>query len=699
MNTIQSLPPKQRRRGASFFSLALSGLTLFGLGTGATAQQLVTDGSVQTFFHDANSPDDFTVPMNAPKYLTISIVGADGGNGKTGDCESEGGRGATATFTVEVGNQINQINPGGTLRFILGEKGENTSLGGSNSAPGGGGGGSAVLYSQPAPVPVWQVIAAVGGGGGAYQGNVLGVCVDSYTGGDARTGTSGQDGGGESGGDGGKNGGAGEPSAAISGGGASGFQHSDSDAQKGYPVGGSGGSGTGDGGWGYGGGGWGDLGGGGGGGYSGGGGGSFARRGGGGGSYVNTTFALSQEIKVVNGPSDGWATYVCQDAVGSYDCSQAPPIGDGTYSGDTTAQPPVGAPYVGCGTPTYGTPVYYSYTNDKLWPLQVRASTCGSPVPSSVSIAVLSACGSTTIACPTFGDCSSPSWILQPGESCIIRLSVAFGPTFQNGAYELDVTSVAQSVPNDTCANPTTIEEGSTLVATLGSTPDASAPSCTAAVDDVWFAYVNDEPDPVSLVITATGSLTSDHLALEALTSCGSPIEGTCAVASGAGQSVTTGCAVEAGQTVLIRMSNLDEPLFGTYVTLDVSVTGDVGSWEDLGGGSPGAFWIPTLEGSGPLVTGGTVSMDLSNATPGGPVLAWISLAPVPLSALGGTVHAHPFTSQIFASANGSGQVNSSTTWPSGIPSGTSITFQFIVQDTTVPDGLTLSNGVRATTP
>lgn len=39
------------------------------------------------------------------------------------------------------------------------------------------------------------------------------------------------------------------------------------------------------------------------------------------------------------------------------------------------------------------------------------------------------------------------------------------------------------------------------------------------------------------------------------------------------------------------------------------------------------------------------------------------------------------------------------TTWPAGIPSGTNAWFQFVVQDLSTIHGLTLSNGLRATTP
>ncbi len=121
--------------------------------------------------------------------------------------------------------------------------------------------------------------------------------------------------------------------------------------------------------------------------------------------------------------------------------------------------------------------------------------------------------------------------------------------------------------------------------------------------------------------------------------------------------------------------------------------------WLDLGGGSPGLAGVPLATGSGSLVGGTTASVSLTDAPPGAAMVAWISFAPTPFAALGGTVHAFPFSSQLFLFADAGGAFSGATTWPTGVPSGTEVFFQFIVQDLSVPDGLTLSNGLKATTP
>ncbi len=152
----------------------------------------------------------------------------------------------------------------------------------------------------------------------------------------------------------------------------------------------------------------------------------------------------------------------------------------------------------------------------------------------------------------------------------------------------------------------------------------------------------------------------------------------------------------------------LGDPATGELFVLPPGVTANAPSiglvdnvltepWVDLGGGSSGVAGPPTLTGGGTLTAGGPVSLALTDAPPSAPMLAWVSFAPTPFGALGGTVHAFPYASQLFLGADGAGDWGATTTWPA-VPVGTQVWFQFIVQDASVPDGLTLSNGLRATT-
>ncbi len=121
--------------------------------------------------------------------------------------------------------------------------------------------------------------------------------------------------------------------------------------------------------------------------------------------------------------------------------------------------------------------------------------------------------------------------------------------------------------------------------------------------------------------------------------------------------------------------------------------------WTDLGGGTTGAHGPVTLAGAGPLVAGTTTTLALGNAPPAAPLVAWIAVAPTPFAALGGTVHAWPAVNQLAFVADGDGAFTAATPWPTGVPSGTSLTVQCAVADASVPGGITLSNGVRADVP
>lgn len=134
----------------------------------------------------------------------------------------------------------------------------------------------------------------------------------------------------------------------------------------------------------------------------------------------------------------------------------------------------------------------------------------------------------------------------------------------------------------------------------------------------------------------------------------------------------------------------------GAVIAYDLS--GD-GAWRDLGGGTGGAAGSPRCCWEGTLEAGSPLSLIVSHAVQGAPALGWISLAPTPFPAVGGTVHAWPFVSQLPLVIGSGGQKVLGTSWPTGLPSGTQVWFQFVLQDLSVPHGLTLTNGVRATSP
>ncbi len=116
-------------------------------------------------------------------------------------------------------------------------------------------------------------------------------------------------------------------------------------------------------------------------------------------------------------------------------------------------------------------------------------------------------------------------------------------------------------------------------------------------------------------------------------------------------------------------------------------------------GGTFGAFGVPTLTTSGLFTGGSLVNINLTKAPANAPTLLWISTQSEPLQALGGTVHANPFAFQFLLIADGSGSIDLQGSWPQGIPAGSQFWLQFLVEDQTVIDGITLSDAIRITTP
>ena len=281
---------------------------------------------------------DFLIPVDST-IIQVEILakGGDGGFAELGDnCRSNGGEGASLSAVVELGPGANQVPHGSTLRFIVGqagEKGTAASVLGTGFTYGGGGGGTGILYKTP-DSDEWVILAVAGGGGGAYQGEIIGFCVDNENGQGGRAETTGGNGNGDiDPSDGGINGNGGQGSFEISAGGGGAFSAGQGiacieifgtvevgEGQAGFPEGGAGGASEGcvsftfrDGGFGFGGGGAGIGAAGGGGGYSGGGGGGSTGRGGGGGSFLQEqlTDGTIQAGAVADETLDGFVEYKC----------------------------------------------------------------------------------------------------------------------------------------------------------------------------------------------------------------------------------------------------------------------------------------------------------------------------------------------------------------------------------------------------
>ena len=80
-------------------------------------------------------------------------------------------------------------------------------------------------------------------------------------------------------------------------------------------------------------------------------------------------------------------------------------------------------------------------------------------------------------------------------------------------------------------------------------------------------------------------------------------------------------------------------------------------------------------------------------------MVVWLSFDSMPLSVLGGTLHANPVDAQFVRVSDSGGSLSEGGSWFAGVPTGTELTLQFLIQDLSVIQEITMSNGVSATTP
>jgi hypothetical protein len=121
-------------------------------------------------------------------------------------------------------------------------------------------------------------------------------------------------------------------------------------------------------------------------------------------------------------------------------------------------------------------------------------------------------------------------------------------------------------------------------------------------------------------------------------------------------------------------------------------------TWANLSYGLPGTSGIPRLEGSGTLVEGDAVALQLSQARPNTPVFFLIGFSYVLAPAWGGTIVPSPdLLVTPFTDAGGSLSVGG--TWPPDVPSGLAIYYQVWQPDPGGLLGYAASNALLSTTP
>jgi len=119
--------------------------------------------------------------------------------------------------------------------------------------------------------------------------------------------------------------------------------------------------------------------------------------------------------------------------------------------------------------------------------------------------------------------------------------------------------------------------------------------------------------------------------------------------------------------------------------------------WCDLGCGLAGVCGWPLLSADGPLTDGSANSLSLIKGAPNAVATLFVSLVEGNAPFKGGVLKTVPFILQLPLPLDASGEITLPFTWPSGIPAGTEIFFQFVVPDTAAVKNFAISNAVRGT--
>ena len=127
--------------------------------------------------------------------------------------------------------------------------------------------------------------------------------------------------------------------------------------------------------------------------------------------------------------------------------------------------------------------------------------------------------------------------------------------------------------------------------------------------------------------------------------------------------------------------------------------TGAAGSpFTDLGHALAGSNGYPILLGGGTLAAGSPGELDLEGAAAGAGGNLWIGLGQLNKPFKGGVFVPQPLLPIPFA-ANGTGHAGLPFIFPAGIPSGTTLVFQFWIADAGAVHGFAATSGLQGVTP
>jgi FG-GAP-like repeat len=136
----------------------------------------------------------------------------------------------------------------------------------------------------------------------------------------------------------------------------------------------------------------------------------------------------------------------------------------------------------------------------------------------------------------------------------------------------------------------------------------------------------------------------------------------------------------------------------GSVAVLRNHTYGAGSPFTDLGHALAGSNGYPILLADGTLAAGSPGSLDLHGAAPGAGGNLWLGLSQLNKPFKGGVFVPFPLLPIHFV-ADGAGDVNLPFVFPSGVPAGTTLVFQYWITDAGAAHGFAASSGLLGVTP
>jgi hypothetical protein len=123
------------------------------------------------------------------------------------------------------------------------------------------------------------------------------------------------------------------------------------------------------------------------------------------------------------------------------------------------------------------------------------------------------------------------------------------------------------------------------------------------------------------------------------------------------------------------------------------------GTWTNIGFGTIGSAGIPQLAGVGDQYAGHATSVNLSFARPSSLATLFVGTTNSPTPFKGGFLVPIPALALVVLATDSLGNLSLPFAWPTGLPSGFSLFWQYAISDPFPPKGVTMSLALQSTTP